>query len=438
MTNLFCFTLHQARLRCGRTLIRVVSLLVSLGFGIGAAATPARITIGSDQIILLDGKPVFPIGFTKAPAPDAKTPSGVSAYKELKSNGTVFHLAGPQPRKWGQEAEAELDRILKSSSEAGLLVAISIPDLQAIRPADQRKADELRRVVEKYRNNSGLGFWKASDEPEWGKVPVADVQRYYDIVRQLDSNHPVWLTQAPRGTVDGLKAYNSGYDIGAIDIYPISYPPGSHSLLSNKEISMVGDYAKELETVTEGKKPFYMTLQICWSGVTRPGKTLRFPTLPQERYMAYQAIIDGARGLIFFGGNVDACLNDRDRPLGWNWTFYDRVLKPVLGELNPAGPLYPALVAPESKVPLKVRDARDLEFAVREAGGYIYVLAAKREGATVQVEFSGLPSDISTGDVLFENPRNVSVAGGTFTDWFGPNEVHVYRFREGAERASRQ
>jgi hypothetical protein len=100
---------------------------VSLGFGIGAAATPARITIGSGQIILLDGKPVFPIGFTKAPAPDAKTPSGVSAYKELKSNGTVFHLAGPQPRKWGREAEAELDRILKSSSEAGLLVAISIP-----------------------------------------------------------------------------------------------------------------------------------------------------------------------------------------------------------------------------------------------------------------------------------------------------------------------
>ena len=144
--------------------------------------------------------------------------------------------------------------------------------------------------------------------------------------------------------------------------------------------------------------------------------------------MSYQAIINGARGLIFFGGNVEACLNDRDRPLGWNWTFYDRVLKPVLDELNPAGPLYPALIAPDSKLPVKVRDAKDVEFTVRESDGYLYILAAKREGSTVQVEFSGMPSNLGTGDVLFEAPRKISASGGAFSDWFGPNEVHVYRF----------
>src|SRR5690242_15739356 len=424
MNNSFCFTRHWLT-RQSSFLTKGLSVLVTFGLSIGAAAT---ITISPDHIILVDGKPAFTIGFTKAPGPDAKTPSGANAYKELKSNGTVFHLAGPPPRKWGPEAETELDHILDRSARAGLLTAISIPDLQAIAPEDQGKTKELRRVVEKYRNNPGLGFWKASDEPEWGKVPVENVQKYYDIVHQMDPNHPVWLTQAPRGTVKSLKAYNSGYDIGAIDIYPISYPPGSHSLLANKEISMVGDYAQELQAVTEGKKPFWMTLQICWSGVTRPGKTLRFPTFPQERYMSYQAIINGARGLIFFGGNVEACLNDRDRPLGWNWTFYDRVLKPVLDELNPAGPLYPALIAPDSKLPVKVRDAKDVEFTVRESDGYLYILAAKREGSTVQVEFSGMPSNLGTGDVLFEAPRKISASGGAFSDWFGPNEVHVYRF----------
>jgi len=32
--------------------------------------------------------------------------------------------------------------------------------------------------------------------------------------------------------------------------------------------------------------------------------------------------------------------------------------------------------------------------------------------------------------VLFEEPRKVTAAAGAFTDWFGANEVHVYRFRK--------
>jgi hypothetical protein len=70
----------------------------------------------------------------------------------------------------------------------------------------------------------------------------------------------------------------------------------------------------------------------------------------------------------------------------------------------------------------------DLEFCIREAGGHVFLIAAKREGATVEARFSGLPFVQTTGDVLYEEPRRVSVSKGGFTDWFGPNEVHVYRF----------
>jgi hypothetical protein len=404
-------------------------------FAIGPIAWAARITIGPHNIIYVDGQPVFPIGFTKGPPPDGKTPWGTGAYEEMKTNGTVFHLAGPRPGQWGPKAQSELDHILARSAQADFLTAISIPDIQAIGPNATRRAEELRRVVEQYRNNPGLGFWKAKDEPEWGKVPVPFVQRYYDIVHKLDPNHPVWLTQAPRGTVMTLRPYNPAYDVGAIDIYPIGYPPGRHSLLPNKDISMVGDYAQELEKITEGKKPFWMVLQVCWSGVAKPGRTLRFPTFFQERYMAYQSIIDGVRGLVFFGGTVKPCLNARDSALGWNWTFYQHVLKRLLNQLNPSGPVFPALVAPDSKLNIKVTGASGLEFRAREADGYLYILAAKRPGATVRVKFSGLPAGITTGDVLFEAPRKVTVSNGEFTDWFAPHDVHVYRFKE-AERGS--
>ena len=173
-----------------------------------------------------------------------------------------------------------------------MLCAIYIPDLTIISPGDAAKENELKRVVQKYRSHPSTAFWKGADEPEWGKVPAGKLRRFYEIVHAFDPDHPVWITQAPRGTVDSLKPYNSAYDVGAIDIYPVSYPPGVHSDLPNKNISVTGDYAGRIAQVTAaGGKPFWMVLQICFSGVTKPGATLRFPTFPEERYMSYQSII---------------------------------------------------------------------------------------------------------------------------------------------------
>jgi hypothetical protein len=203
---------------------------------------------------------------------------------------------------------------------------------------------------------------------------------------------------------------------------------GKHSDLPNKNISVVGDETKKIVKAAGGK-PVWMTLQIAWSGIAREGKnTMRFPTFPEERYMTYQAIIDGARGLNYFGGTVKDVMTPQDQPLGWNWRFWNRILLPVLQEINDKSPLYPALIAPNSKLPIKITGATDIEFCVREAGKDLFILAAKREGDTVQATFSGLPTDVSQAEVLYEPPRTVTAKEGSFTDWFGPNEVHVYRF----------
>ena len=68
----------------------------------------------------------------------------------------------------------------------------------------------------------------------------------------------------------------------------------------------------------------------------RSGGSGRFaiPSLGQERYMAYDAIINGARGLLFYGGHNPHCYRAQDRALGWNWTFWSQVLKPLLSEIG--------------------------------------------------------------------------------------------------------
>ena len=72
-----------------------------------------------------------------------------------------------------------------------------------------------------------------------------------------------------------------------------------------------------------------------------------------------------------------------------------------------------------------------MEFCAREVGGDIFILAAKREGDTAKVKFTGLPKTDSTADVMFEEPRKVEIKEAAFEDWFAANDVHVYQMRRG-------
>jgi hypothetical protein len=153
---------------------------------------------------------------------------------------------------------------------------------------------------------------------------------------------------------------------------------------------MVGDFTRMMREVA-AQKPFWMTLQIAFSGTTPPKGIIRFPTFFEQRFMSYEAIIGGSRGLTYFGGGLLPTLNNRDRKLGWNWTYWERVLKPLLREFVPGSPITAALTAPDSKMQLKIAgeknprnqtvpDVSAIEYVVREVGSDIFLLACKKEG----------------------------------------------------------
>ena len=173
--------------------------------------------------------------------------------------------------------------------------------------------------------------------------------------------------------------------------------------------------------------------------------------------------------------------NERDKEYGFNWTYFDKVMRPLFDEVGPKSPLVPALIAPDSPMKLTVKaenppprpkatkteemkgaaqapkqytqdispdDVSGIEYVVREVGNDVYVLACKKDGPTIRVRFSGLPTNLTNvtntnklqnteakasavtpgGTVMFEEPRTVEAKDGSFSDWFGPYEVHVYKF----------
>jgi hypothetical protein len=149
--------------------------------------------------------------------------------------------------------------------------------------------------------------------------------------------------------------------------------------------------------------------------------------------MAYDAIVAGARGLFFFGGQIRATLNTVDRQRGWNWTYWRHVLVPLLQELTDAAHST-ALTAPLSARTIRA-SAADIALSARESGGSLYVIAVRRSPtANGPVHFTGLPATTRSGTVLAHpggNPaRRVSVSGGAFTDPspYAPHNARVYRF----------
>ena len=83
--------------------------------------------------------------------------------------------------------------------------------------------------------------------------------------------------------------------------------------------------------------------------------------------------------------------------------------EPVIREVGDHSVLTGAWVTTNSALPIAISGTifPDLEFCVREAGGDLFILACKREGATVQAVFSGLPPGAGRGEVMFEPPRAV-------------------------------
>jgi len=385
-------------------------------------SVPTRVTYDKHNRLLKNGKPWFPIVFTPAPPPlGAKDAEGRDAVEVLAAGGVdgfrINHLDEPR----GVE---DCARYLDWFAKYGAYGFPYLAKLSVFDPNAPGRPESLRKVVERFKYHPAMAVWKTEDEPAWGKVPVSGLMDAYKYLKRIDPDHPAWMVHAPRDTVEILHEYCKACDITGLDIYPVSVPMGKHGHFPNKDISVVGDYAEWLNQAVDGKKPFFMILQVAFSGVTPPDNILVFPTFHQLRYMACQAIIKGARGLVFFG--MPVALQGRDRDLGYDWTFWNEVLGPLLKEIK-GSELNEALLAPGSALPLKVTGAPDIEFTVREVGPYAYILAAKREGSPATIKFAG---DFLKGEaqVMFEG-RKIPITGGVFTDRFGRNDVHVYKIR---------
>jgi hypothetical protein len=409
-----------------------LAALAALALIVAGAGEGAVTRIDPYGTTLLDGRKVFPIVLAKGPELGAETPGGGDAVAEVVGAGVNFLKVGPATVPW---TDADVEDALawnREAAEHGAYTWVNLATLSTSQPGSTR----LREVVTALKEDvwaDAIGLWKGADEPLWVGTGPEELRYAYCLStsrgdeawcggdQPVDSEH-LWVTiQAPRGTAAHLAGYSAVTDVHGIDVYPVTLanPDG--------DLHRLGTWTDTIRSVTPNRA-VWSTLQICASG-SGDGEDYVLPSRLQERYMIYDAIINGARSLAFYGGNIYRCWDDRDDELLWNWRFWDDVLEELVREINAVSPLAPALVNPETTQVLASSDATTQVISRKGATeDDVWVIAARHGEGPQAVTISGLPARIGTGTVYTEG-RSVAVQDGSFTDTFERWGVHVYHFR---------
>jgi hypothetical protein len=379
-------------------------------------------THDSHGTVLVDGVASFPIALSPPPPHGAHSPAGSDALGEVVGAGITFLRVGPHRGEWTDDALVDAENWNDAAAAQGIHTWIALGELAHAQP-DSPDDAQLQHVITTLKDSPGFGIWKGQEEPFTRGWAAVSLQHAFDATGAIDPDHLFVIIEAPRGTATDLAQYSAVCTGHGVDIYPVAFGD------ADPDLSQVGRWTRTIRSITPGRAVF-TTLQICFSGSDDPGGSGAFvlPTHRQARFMAYDAIINGARGIIFFGGNNRTCQSSADAALGWNWTFWNDVLKGLVTELGRHGRLYPALLVPDTGPRVRVDDP-GTEICSRRVGETIWVIAARRGRGTRDVTISGLPNAITRGRHYRSN-RPVTVRRGAFTDTFSRWDVHVYHFRD--------
>ncbi|MCI0634423.1 MAG: hypothetical protein L0206_10995, partial [Actinobacteria bacterium] len=252
-----------------------------------------------DGFLRIGGQPRFPIGFYELPATS----------DELRA------MAGSGVNIVRCSSREDLDR----AADAGLVgwVALGV---------QQGATDALRARVESLANHPALAVWEGPDEivwtftaysglaktagvtrPDWeNQIPKAvayargqgakilpAMRAGVRLVRELDGRgRPFWVNEAADSDVGYVRGYVDEIDVTGCDYYAVRS--------DGTDLQGVGSLVDRWSAIGGGK-PVWMVLQAFSWHTARPDRSRRYPTFVESRFMAYDSIVHGARGLYFWG-----------------------------------------------------------------------------------------------------------------------------------------
>jgi hypothetical protein len=303
----------------------------------------------------------------------------------------------------------------------------------------------------------------------------------------VDAQHPtLYYEPVVVRTHDLLDGYFAAADIVCVNPITVPEPYVGYTwdnefyrtmggILPNYASAAVGDIIDVFFEVGDGAKPVISMSQNHYFGV--PGKPAVNPTEAQQRFMAYDAVIHRANGVLFGHQSFGTINGETGR-----WEIFDdywEPCKPMFNEIGQGGIMHDVLKAEYDNILVEVitrpygggnaieksvfiggelapknhflSDQILMEGCPKKHGGYTYLIVARREGidqyqpnftpieVTFRPYFSSKTPWTGTVEVVGEEGpggvRTINIINGGFTDQFVQEEVHIYKFARPAPYA---
>ena len=255
-----------------------------------------------DGFIRRKGKPLFPIGFYEMPGDEKALARMAKAGVNLVRTGS----------------KESLDR----AQDVGMMgwMPLGFQD---------GPTEAFRKRVEEVVDHPSLAVWEGPDEIIWTftaysflkdragftrddwnaqkKIAVdyseKEAQRIMpamkgavELIRKLDkANRPVWINEAVDSDVRFARQYMPFIDITGADYYAVRK--------TGTDLASIGRSVKRWDAIGQGK-PVWMVLQgFSWHTI-KPTREKLYPAFKDSRFMAYDAIVHGSKGVLYWGSNT--------------------------------------------------------------------------------------------------------------------------------------
>jgi hypothetical protein len=271
-------------------------LFVGMAVSLWANAQP-------NGYIQKDGATLFPLGFYELPKED-------TALKAMADAGVNLVQCA---------SREDLDRV----QAVGMLGIIRLP-LQG------GATEALEKSIAAVSDHPALAVWEGPDEIVWTftaysalhrtmgvhKTPgewdrqtpealayaekmaaeiIPNMRAAANVLRKIAPEKPLWINEARNSDVFYVRQCLDFIDITGCDVYPVK--------ADKKPIAVIGATTERWKALGRGK-PVWMVLQaFSWNelGDYYGATDVAYPSFAESRFMAYDAIVHGAKGILYWG-----------------------------------------------------------------------------------------------------------------------------------------
>ena len=270
--------------------------------------------------------------------------------------------------------------------------------------------------------------WKESGCPADVDRLSTAIARGCKVIRQFDPGHIIWQNHAPRNSVKSLQKYNQAVDAAGCDIYPVPFNPSNgHSGLKDTNLSSVGAYTDRMRAAAPGKSIWMVLQGFGWRDLKKesekesdPAKGRR-PNFHESRFMAYDAVVQGANAILYWGTHYI----EKDSSLWRDLMKIARELRAlepaILGQLPKT---IPVAIADETYGSI---DGQGPQLLLGKTGKDWVLIAVNENNQSIAFTVSRLPKEIE-GKTLYRLYSDEShiVKQGLIRDGIRGFGVHVY------------